>query len=260
MARNMLVLKYKCVIKLTCVEWPEPAINKEILMGIKTIQKAVLALALVALAGAANSIERLYGDNATNNGSGKVTYTSLGQTLTIVFDNTSVNTVEGSGDQNSSIITGLVFDIDAIINDISGFTFSSSSGIGDLTSLYTVKFDTKSNIVKGSTKVDLEIATISGANGGIYNSASAGDITGNVFPDLATLVLTISDPAAYTGLTSISGDILRMQRVGLNGAGSLKLPGYNDGEDPPSAIPEPGILSLLGLSLAGVAMFRRRQS
>ena len=48
MARNMLVLKYKCVIKLTCVEWPEPAINKEILMGIKTIQKAVLALALVA--------------------------------------------------------------------------------------------------------------------------------------------------------------------------------------------------------------------
>ena len=263
MARNMLVLKYKCVIKLTCVEWPEPAINKEILMGIKTIQKAVLALALVALAGAANSIERLYGDNATNNGSGKVTYTSLGQTLTIVFDNTSVNTVEGSGDQNSSIITGLVFDIDAVINSISSYTFSSSAGTGDtgdLTSLYSVKFDTKSNIVKGSTKVDLEIATITGANGGIYNSDSAGDITGSVFPDLATLVLTIDDPASYSGLAEISGDILRMQRVGLNGAGSLKLPGYNDGEDPPSAIPEPGILSLLGLSLAGVAMFRRRQS
>lgn len=233
-------------------------------MGIKMIQKAVLALALVAVAGVANAnpITRDYGDNDRDNGSGQVTYSSSGQMLTIVFDNTSNNTVSGSTATNSSIITGLVFDIDAVVNGISSYMFSSSSGSGDLTSLYSITFDTKSNIVKGNTIVDMEIATINGANGGIYNAASSGDISGNVFPDLATLVLTIDDPASYSGLAGISGDILRMQRVGLNGKGSLKLPGYDGGggEEPPAEIPEPGILSLLGLSLVGVAMFRRRQS
>ena len=76
-------------------------------MGIKTIQKAVLALALVAVAAVANAnpITRDYGDNDRDNGSGSVTYETSGQTLTITFDNLSNDTVFGSSDANSSIIT-----------------------------------------------------------------------------------------------------------------------------------------------------------
>ncbi len=80
------------------------------------LQKAILALLLTMVAGVANaSIVRTYDDP---DGSGIVTYTDLGSNqLQIEFDNTSASTM-------SSIITGLVFDIDATINAVTFTSFS----------------------------------------------------------------------------------------------------------------------------------------
>lgn len=128
-----------------------------------------------------------------------------------------------------------------------------------------VQLDVDNNITPGNTVVDLSIKTTTGIDGGIYNDAKQGSNLNNVVPDIATIILAISDPDPWS-LSSISNDRLRMQRVGPGGEGSLKIPGGpgdddDDDDDPPSAVPEPSVLALIGISLIGVgaSRLRRRQ-
>lgn len=227
------------------------------------ILRIVIVMMISMAAGHASAIERLYGVQGSA-GSGVVTYTQTDtDELTIVFNNTSDN-IDFSGFLNSSVITGLVFNVAEDINalNVVSFTSDGNSVDTDLLSYYDVELNVNNNITPGNTKVDLSITTTNGINGGIYNEEEPGSDLNNVFPDLATLVLTITDPVNPDwNLVSISEDVLRMQRVGPNGKGSLKLPGYDDGEEPPAAIPEPSILALFGLGLmcAGLARMRRRQ-
>lgn len=212
----------------------------------KKLQILGLALLLSMASGVANaSVVHIY---AGVNGSGVVTFTDLGGQLQIEFDNTSDNNDVGGGFLNSSVITGLVFDI---VDDITGVSVASfvDGNNADISGAYNVVLDVSNNITPGNTMVDLSIKTTNGINEGIFNAAAPGSDINNVVPDLATLVLDITAPGSW-GLSSIENDILRMQRVGPNGDGSLKIP----------AVPVPAAVWLFGSGLLGLVGVARRRA
>ncbi len=213
-----------------------------------------LSSVLLAVAGTANANPITHYYNYTEAvgavSGGSVTYASVGNTLTITIDNTTTGPL-------SSAITGVVFDIDA---DVAAATVVSfKDGTNTDIENWDIDFDTKGSITPGNTKVDIYFAR-GNIQDGIYNAANdSTPNTANLVPDVAILTLLITDPAGYAGLTSISNDVLRMQRTGLNGEGSLKLTGYDDPDEPePDPIPLPGTLLLLGAGLLGLRLTRRR--
>ncbi len=187
------------------------------MMKVGILQKAGLALVLAMVAGVSNaSIVRVY-DDPFGFGSGIVTYTQLGlNQLQIDFDNTT------DGSLYSSVITGLVFNIDQDVNTVTLDSFVAGDNT-DLSGAYNVALNVNNNITPGNTQVDLAITTTNGINSGIYNFANPGNNISNVVPDIATLILTINNPTPWA-LNAISDDILRMQRTGGE-EGSLKIPG-----------------------------------
>ena len=214
-------------------------------MKLRVLQQVGLVLLLAMLAGVSNaSIIRTYDET---DGSGLLTYTDIGNNqLKIEFDNTSANTL-------SSVITGLVFDVDDDINSVSAYSFTDGNGF-DLTSLYDVVLDAKSNIVKGNAKLDVLFQPTSGIDGGIYNAAGNSNFFNtSMFPDIATLILTIDGPTTWA-LNDISNDFLRLQQTGLDNEGSLKVAGDL------VVVPLPAAFWLLGSGLLGLVGIARRRS
>jgi hypothetical protein len=203
---------------------------------------------LLSIAGTANAIiiTRDYSD--PDGSGGQVTYSDFGgNAFEIAIDNTTVGDL-------SSIITGLVFNIEADINSTS---FYMEDGAGnDITQYWDIDFNTGGNITPGNTQVDLYFDTTQGIGGGIYNGANPNN-TNNAYTDIAVMYLGVIDPNPWVmAADGISEDRLRMQRTGPSGNGSLKI----DGEEPPAGVPVPGTLFLLGLGLVGLAGSRRRNS
>ena len=210
---------------------------------LKTFHRVGFALLLATIASVSNaSIVRSYYD-AT--GSAVITYTDLGSgQLEIMFDNTT------TGDY-SSLITGLVFDVVDGADAVSLVSFVSGNGV-DLSAYYTVGMDVNNNITPGRTEADLSITTIKGVNGGVYNAADTGSNLSNAFPDIAIMLLQITDPTGWS-LQEISNDFLRMQRTGKDGEDSLKTPGM-------PAVPVPAAAWLFGSGLLCLAGVARRKS
>lgn len=218
---------------------------------LKTLRGTTLALAL-ASAGFANAISIdqnfLFGVEG-----GKVTFTELADNkLEIKFDNTS--------SMWNGVITGIVFNIE---NDVAGAAVDSfKDGLNADIAGWEVLLDVDSNITPGNTTFDVTFRTTNGINGGIYNSGVATDFS-NVVPDIATLILDISAPTEWDLVSIGSDSILRMQRTGANGKGSLKIitSSSSTGQQSSSGglVPEPGVLSLLGIGLLGQALLLRQR-
>lgn len=221
----------------------------------------------VMLAGnvSATVIERVYTDG--DNG-GIVTFSDsmVGSSyyLTLEIDNTTTASNVGPGTyENSSVISGIVFDI---VTDITALTVVSFNNSDGAIAGWTVELNVNNNITPGNAVVDLSFTSDLGINGGLYNDADQGSNLDNAFPDIATLVLEITAPNPWA-LSEISNDILRMQRVGYNGDGSLKIPGSSSGGSTGSSggstgssgeIPEPSILLLFGSGLIWLGWKRRK--
>lgn len=241
-------------------------------LTLKTLALATLVALGAGTAGAA-VINQNFFDAASQSG-GIVSFEDIGSNqLKLTFDNTTNNYDTGGGYLNSSLITGIVFNIEATINSIASFTFVDGTG-ADLASKWTVGINVNNETTPENTVFDIAFETTNGVKGGIYNDDLQGSELANAFPDIATLILTISDPDPWA-LTALGGDsILRMQRVGANGEGSLKIPtttsstsggtsttsSTSGGTSTSGTIPEPGSLTLVGIALlGGLFHYRRRQ-
>jgi hypothetical protein len=194
---------------------------------------------------------------------GSLTFEEItGNRLKITIDNTTDGTTNlGSGYRNSSAITGFVFNVNQDITLASVESFANSGGA---ISGWTVGLNVNNETTPGNTVFDVAFETTNGINNGIYNAADPGSNIANVVPDIATLIIAITDPISWD-LVSIGGDsILRMQRVGLNGEGSLKIPTSTSSSNggPPQQVPEPGSMSLalLAVALLGASLWNRRRT
>lgn len=248
--------------------------NKSLKNKVAGIASAV-ALAMTASAAFAYVETQNFWGTSTQSG-GIVTFTNEGvgaNQLKVTFDNTS---------DFSGIITGIVFNITQNINNASVLSFVDGNGT-DLTSLWNIGFNVNNNITPGNTVFDIAFTTNNGINGGIYNSGVASN-TANTYPDIATLVLQISDPNPWS-LTDVGNDsILRTQRTGANGRGSDKIDtsssstsggtstsstsggtstsSTSGGTSNGNTVSEPGVLALLGIGLLGQGLMflaRRRR-
>jgi|GEM_PF-7109890 len=230
----------------------------------KTIIKMVcgkaLRLSLVAAAlalagsGVANAtlISQTFVDGVEG---GIVTYddeSGLNQ-LRLTFDNTSSSW--------NGAITGIVFNVTTDISAASVVSFKD--GNNNAISGWTVGLNVNNNITPGNTVFDVAFTTTNGINGGIYNSGVATNFS-NVVPDIATLILNVTNPNPWS-LASIGDDsILRMQRTGANGQDSLKIVTSTSSSGGSSGtsgqtIPEPGVLGLLAIGLVGQALLMRQR-
>lgn len=179
--------------------------------------------------------------------------------LRLTFNNTSSSW--------NGAITGIVFNVTT--NILAASVLSFKDGNNTNITGWTVDLNVDNNITPGNTVFELAFTTTNGINGGIYNSGVATNFS-NVVPDIATLILTITNPSQWS-LSSIDSDsILRMQRTGANGQGSLKIvtstsssSGTSGQASSGNSIPEPGMLALLSAGLLGQGLLirqrRRRQ-
>lgn len=250
--------------------------NKSIKNKVAGITSAV-ALAMTASAAYAYVETQNFWGAGSQSG-GTVTFSNEGvgaNQLKITFDNTS---------NFSGIITGIVFNITQDVNNASVLSFVDGNGT-DLTSLWNIGFNVNNNITPGNSVFEVAFTTNNGIIGGIYNTGVAAN-TANTYPDIATLVLQISDPNPWS-FTDVGNDsILRTQRTGANGNGSDKIDtsssssstsggtstsstsggtttsSTSGGTSNGNTVSEPGILALLGIGLLGQGLMflaRRRR-
>ena len=217
-----------------------------------------LTLILAAVAGSASAvpITRIYSSGING---GEVTFTDLGSNLLqIEFDNTTSPVMVGPGTYlNSSVINGIVFDIEDDIEALSIVSFTAGNSLPITGWDYELNVD--NNITPNNTVVDFSFTATNGINDGIYNADDPGTNLDNAFPDIATLVLQITDPSSWAlQAGGISNDILRMQRVGFNGDGSLKIPGEG-GTPPVGGVPEPSLVALFSMGLLGMGLSHHRR-
>jgi hypothetical protein len=231
----------------------------------KQIASAILLSCLASGASAGLIIDRSYtassgcGEADCGTSGGLVTFEDTGTNqLFITIDNTSVAAIGSVDDGNSAVITGIVFDILTDIGAASVTSFTDGNSVA-ITG-WVLELNVDNSITPNNTVVDMSFTLTNGINGGIYNSADPGSNTSNVLPDLVNITIDISKPSPWSlQQDGISGDWLRMQRVGLNG-GSLKIPGVpGGGVNPPEEVPTPGTVLLLGLGMAGLGFSRNKR-
>jgi hypothetical protein len=198
----------------------------------------MMIAALASLPAHATVITRTFSGTASGGtGSGIMTFNDNGgsSTLTIRIDNTSPNLLNSGVGLNSSIITGWGFSVTPNIPNVASWSVISGNGV-NLSSNYGLTYNvSQGGYQPGQLFIEEFVQTTNGINAGIYNAASPGN-TANAFPDVA--VFTVNFCAPFT-LQQIDTATLRLQRVGTNGAGSLKLLGYAAQQ---YAAPEPSAL------------------
>ena len=204
-------------------------------------------------------------------GTAEMNISISGNTLTMLLDNTSPTTLDDGTGINTPGITTFGFNVAEPTPTIISWTLTAFNIDGSGPVRIDDQTGGSGDWVMTTTQAGVSLDFLPSAGdpanvqGALYNPlAAAGFAATPNYETGATLSITF-DSAPFLNeepcANSVGGDCttyVRMQNVGLNGAGSLKLPGGGGGEDPPSAIPEPNILALMSMGMLGGLFMRRR--
>ena len=213
--------------------------------------------------GVGSAIMDVYVDEATN-------------TLAVYLDNTSPITTAG-GDDNAPGIDGFGFFFDqddsnaGTVPAVVTWLLEAYSYDGSNLVLETIGSSADSNLpwsleyepnnVVGVKYLDYFSTNGGGVSEALYNpAATVSGVANDPYFTRAVLTITL---ASLVKFQDGSGAFVRMQNVGTDGEGSLKLFDYwtveNGGGGGGDPIPEPSTLILLGAGIIGLVAYRRKK-
>jgi hypothetical protein len=186
-----------------------------------------------------------------------------GSTLTASINNTSPVDLDGGSDGgNSPGITGFGFELDPETLALNSWTlsaFTNSSSVVTIGSNGVSGLDwVMDNFLAG---INIEYLPNNGgvADGALFNPSAFSDINNtlpggqnDVYYTTATLIMNFGVITPILNTDYEWSPFVRMQNVGIDGEGSLKLPG--------TSVPDAAIMLLLGPSLIILGLFSRKKS
>ena len=164
----------------------------------------------------------------------------------------------------------------------SGVTLNDGTNLGNTTSLSFSPFDGNHNLLTGSSKfgdystvpngtqiqtsvlnlaslLSFTYSTFTANEMGTFNTVSVGNVIQQNanFLDVFLIGLFTPNASATTPLGGLDPTLTSL-RISFNQSGD-SVSGTITQNSPPANIPEPGTLALLGASLVGLGVFRRRR-
>jgi hypothetical protein len=221
----------------------------------------ILTIGIGSSAGA--TLYTFEGSDAGGTGSATMDVSVSGDTLTAIINNTSPTDLDGLSNGGNSpgitafginLETALLFDswkLEAWTGDPTNLS-STFIEIGSDTGSWDWVMDTSH---EGVT-MDYLPHTNGGIDGALFNPDALSD-SNNTLPGgvndayftTAVFTMVFPDVSSPTVLSDFENYYVRMQNVGLNGEGSLKL----------NPVPEPATMLLLGTGLISLAGFGRKK-
>jgi hypothetical protein len=202
--------------------------------------------------------------DAGGTGTATMNFTVVDHVVTATVYNTSPILLDDLSGPNAPGITVFGFDLNPdsltlaswqitgvnISTNIEEIIGQGSGTASDADFDWLLTFDGNVNGIK----LEYTPNTTTGVNGALYNPLALTTAFGAMpYYSPGTLTLTFTQGQTPTiNTTDPYSPIVRMQNVGLDGEGSLKLPG--------TPVPEPSTVFLFATGLAGLALWRYRKS